>query len=216
MFLAAFIGVVALPHASVPYAPTAATLAVPAMEVLMNHMQPSFRTCPFDLFGSQHPISSPPYPQTTQPLLSLPPFPQGGRHVRLGRETAAAFLDMQSAARNEDDVYLGAISGFRTLNHQSWLYDKALAKYRSAAIAGQWVAPPGFSEHHTGLALDIGDLDVPLANVEISFERTRAYRWLTENAHRFDFELSFPKRNDAGTPTMFYEPWHWRFVGLCP
>ena len=125
-----------------------------------------------------------------------------------------AFLEMQTAARNEADVHLGAISGYRTLEHQRWLYDRAVAKYGSAAIARQWVRPPGYSEHHTGLALDIGDLDVPQANVEISFERTRAYRWLTENAPRFNFELSFPEGHHADT--VSYEPWHWRFVGLCP
>ena len=73
-----------------------------------------------------------------------------------------------------------------------------------------WVAPPGYSEHHTGLALDIGDLDHPETDVEVSFEETPAFEWLKNNADRFGFELSFPVGNPQG---VSYEPWHWRFVG---
>jgi D-alanyl-D-alanine carboxypeptidase len=72
------------------------------------------------------------------------------------------------------------------------------------------VAPPGHSEHHTGWALDLGDADAPETDVEPSFEKTKAFSWMTENASRFDFELSFPRDNVQG---VSHEPWHWRFVG---
>ena len=58
-------------------------------------------------------------------------------------------------------------------------------------------------------ALDIGDGDVG-ANLTESFEETRAFQWLEQNAPYYSFELSFPRGNEQG---VSYEPWHWRYVG---
>jgi D-alanyl-D-alanine carboxypeptidase len=71
-------------------------------------------------------------------------------------------------------------------------------------------APPGYSEHHTGYAIDIGDGSAPSSNLSPDFEKTAAYRWLEQNGAQFGFELSFPPNNPQG---VSYEPWHWRFVG---
>ena len=71
-------------------------------------------------------------------------------------------------------------------------------------------APPGFSEHHTGYAVDIGDADVPDANLSVAFEETAAFEWLEVNGPRYGFELSFEEGNEQGVQ---YEPWHWRFIG---
>lgn len=65
-------------------------------------------------------------------------------------------------------------------------------------------AAPGFSEHHTGRAIDIGTVDSPV--LEEEFENTSAYRWLQANAQRFGFQLSYPRGNAAG---IIFEPWHW-------
>jgi D-alanyl-D-alanine carboxypeptidase len=66
------------------------------------------------------------------------------------------------------------------------------------------IAAPGYSEHHTGRAIDIGSPDVlPL---EEAFSNTRAFAWLIGHAHEFGFTLSFPKQNPHG---FVYEPWHW-------
>ena len=66
-------------------------------------------------------------------------------------------------------------------------------------------APPGFSEHHTGYALDICDETLTL---DESFASTKAYAWLQMNARAYNFELSFPERGKVA-----FEPWHWRFEG---
>ena len=66
-------------------------------------------------------------------------------------------------------------------------------------------APPGFSEHHTGYALDICDDTLVL---DESFASTEAYRWLQDNARAFNFEMSFPESGQVA-----FEPWHWRFEG---
>ena len=71
-------------------------------------------------------------------------------------------------------------------------------------------APPGYSEHSTGFALDLGDAETPQANLQEDFEATPAFYWLQSNAHRFHFQLSFPRGNRQG---VSYEPWHWRFEG---
>ena len=71
-------------------------------------------------------------------------------------------------------------------------------------------APPGYSEHSTGFALDLGDGDSPETNLSEDFEQTRAFRWLQDHAARYHFILSFPEGNPQG---VSYEPWHWRFEG---
>jgi D-alanyl-D-alanine carboxypeptidase len=77
-------------------------------------------------------------------------------------------------------------------------------------VAARWVARPGHSEHHTGLAVDLGDESSPECDIEPPFEGTGAFHWLCQNAGCFGFELSFPRNNACGVD---YEPWHWRFVG---
>ena len=69
-------------------------------------------------------------------------------------------------------------------------------------------AAPGFSEHHTGCALDITTSGYDA--LEESFEKSPAFDWLNGNASRFGFSLSFPRGNPAG---IAYEPWHWKYSG---
>lgn len=130
--------------------------------------------------------------------------------IKLRSAAANAFLEMEEAARR-DGVILRAISGFRSEQDQEYLFFK-IKEQRGQANEerAQVSAPPGYSEHHTGYAIDIGDGDVPATDVMQSFENTRAFKWLQANASSYSFELSFPKNNPQG---VAYEPWHWRFVG---
>ncbi|WP_297085340.1 D-alanyl-D-alanine carboxypeptidase family protein [Thermoleptolyngbya sp. C42_A2020_037] len=142
-------------------------------------------------------------PDTLSPVL-----PNGS--VLLRDAAAEHFLAMVRAARAER-VRLVPLSGFRSVEEQTYLFFTLKAKRSlSAQERAQVSAPPGYSEHHTGYAVDIGDGDRPDTDLEIDFDQTAAYRWLTANAARFGFELSFPKNNAQG---VSYEPWHWRFVG---
>ncbi len=68
-------------------------------------------------------------------------------------------------------------------------------------------AAPGFSEHHSGRAIDISTPDS--APMETEFEQTRAFEWLLENARQYDFRLSYPRNNRH---RIAYEPWHWLFT----
>ena len=130
--------------------------------------------------------------------------------IRMRSSAAAKFQQMQAAARAEG-VILTAISGFRTTNSQNQLFFGVKEqRVQNAAKRAEVSAPPGYSEHHTGYAVDIGDGKAPSTNVNPEFENTAAFRWLEQNAARYSFELSFPRDNPQG---ISYEPWHWRFVG---
>lgn len=134
----------------------------------------------------------------------------GHNGVRLRRSAAQRFLAMADAAR-ADGVYLQAGSGFRTIEDQQRLFfDLKAQRGQRAAERAEVSAPPGYSEHHTGYAVDILDANRSDTNLSVSFEQTPAFQWLQENSARYSFELSFPRDNPRG---ISYEPWHWRFVG---
>ena len=65
-------------------------------------------------------------------------------------------------------------------------------------------AIPGFSEHHTGHAIDLSTTECPPLSEE--FELTPAFEWLQKNAKTYQFSMSFPRSNNRG---VSYEPWHW-------
>ena len=133
---------------------------------------------------------------------------RSSRTVKLLPSAAAAFRKMQAAAQLQG-VGITPISGYRGFDLQKYLFDKKVKKLGRPELAARWVAPPGYSEHHTGLALDVGDPSTPKCDALPCFEKTRTYHWLTKNAARFGFELSFHEAEGH----IQFEPWHWRFVG---
>jgi zinc D-Ala-D-Ala carboxypeptidase len=130
--------------------------------------------------------------------------------IRLRNPAATKFQQMQAAARAEG-IILTAISGFRTTEDQDRLFFGVKEqRVQNATKRAEVSAPPGYSEHHTGYAVDIGDAAAPSTDLNPEFESTAAFAWLQKNAPRYSFELSFPRNNPQG---ISYEPWHWRFVG---
>ena len=130
------------------------------------------------------------------------------------REAAAKmFITMQAKAK-KDGVYLFPMSGFRDYQRQHDLFfHGARLKNQSKEKRSLVCAPPGYSEHHTGYSLDIGDGSFVREEMAIdtTFKKTASYKWLVKNAGRFHFEMSFPE--DKRERRIAYEPWHWRFVG---
>ena len=110
---------------------------------------------------------------------------------------------MKKAAAH-DGIELVAISGFRSVVRQTEIIREKLAKGESIGDILRFVAAPGYSEHHTGRAIDIGSPDH--GELDEDFARTRAFRWLKARARHFGFTLSFPRGNPHG---IGYEPWHW-------
>jgi len=143
------------------------------------------------------------------PVEDLMAITADGR-LRLRKIAAIKFQQMVNAAQR-DGVVLVPLSAFRTLADQEYLFFEIKAQRGQVATKRAEVsAPPGYSEHHTGYAVDIGDGYVPAVDFSPEFENTAAFKWLEENAAYYSFELSFPRDNPQG---ISYEPWHWRFVG---
>lgn len=143
------------------------------------------------------------------PASELEPVTADGSIV-LRQAAAEKFLEMVDAAA-ADGVNLVPLSGFRSIDEQDDVFfDVKAERGQGATTRAEVSAPPGYSEHHTGYAIDIGDEYYPDADLKTSFENTSAFKWLQENAAYYSFELSFPKGNPQG---VSYEPWHWRFVG---
>ncbi len=148
-------------------------------------------------------------PHSEAPAADLAPISADGR-LRMRKAAAQQFQAMQQAARSAG-VILVPISAFRSVKEQEQLFFGVSAqRNQTPAQRAALSAPPGYSEHHTGYAADIGDGAVPATNLNANFEKTKAYDWLSKNAAKYSFELSFPKDNVQG---VNYEPWHWRFVG---
>ncbi|MEO0868034.1 MAG: D-alanyl-D-alanine carboxypeptidase family protein [Cyanobacteria bacterium J06642_11] len=130
--------------------------------------------------------------------------------VKLQPEVAQTVETMMAQAQAAG-VGLGVISGFRSLEDQQYLFfDLKAERGQTAQTRAEVSAPPGYSEHHTGYAVDFVDLDQPSTDLIAAFEQTQAFRWLEDNAPYYGFEMSFPKGNDQN---VAYEPWHWRYVG---
>ncbi len=147
------------------------------------------------------------YPEA--PASELVPISSDGR-TRMRKAAAQKFLEMAQAARRQG-VILVPVSAFRSIKEQQQLFFAVSAQRNQSPEERAAVsAPPGYSEHHTGYAVDIGDGAAPATNVNPNFEHTKAFQWLQANAARFSFEMSFPKDNLQG---VSYEPWHWRYVG---
>jgi zinc D-Ala-D-Ala carboxypeptidase len=148
-------------------------------------------------------------PYQEAPESELKPITPDGR-IRMRQAAAEDFLQMQASAR-EAGVILTSISGFRSVQEQNRLFfEIKQQRNQEARKRAEVSAPPGYSEHHTGYAIDIGDGRSPGTNLSVSFEKTAAFQWLQNNANRYSFELSFPLNNPQG---VSYEPWHWRYVG---
>ena len=116
---------------------------------------------------------------------------------------------MQDDAEKEG-IYLVFLSGYRSikLQRQIFYYLKSI-RNQIASERARVSAPPGYSEHSTGFAIDIGDANAREADFEVSFENTSAFQWLKNNAAKYHFRLSFDKKQTS----VDYEPWHWRYEG---
>jgi len=119
---------------------------------------------------------------------------------------AAAAWEAMSAAALADGVSLRIVSAFRDVERQTGIVRAKLARGLPLQDILCVSAPPGYSEHHSGEALDLTTGGV--APLEPEFENTAAFRWLSHNAGKFGFVLSYPANNPQG---YAYEPWHWRF-----
>lgn len=143
----------------------------------------------------------PPYAVATEVALAEVGA-DGQRHL-LVPGAARAWQAMRDAAR-DDGIVLEIVSAFRTLEDQAQIIRDKLARRMSMDRILMLSAPPGYSEHHSGCAVDINTPGcVPR---EEPFEETEAFAWLQRHAPRHGFRMSYPRGNALG---FIYEPWHW-------
>jgi D-alanyl-D-alanine carboxypeptidase len=147
----------------------------------------------------------------------LRPYPEasglvaadGGNPPKLlAGEAARRWQELRRAAAG-DGIGLILVSGFRSVDRQRELIEAKLKKGDELNKILQVLAAPGYSQHHTGLALDIGtgtNIDVTEA-----FEHTDAFAWLSLHAGEYGFMMPYPRGNQYG---FVYEPWHWALETL--
>ncbi len=142
--------------------------------------------------------------------LVMPNVKRGGSGVKMRKEAAEALERMFTAAKEEENYTLLAISGYRSYQTQNNIYRR---KVKNAGVrqANLLVALPGTSEHQLGLAMDVGCKNN--TGLTGSFGKLPEGKWVAENCYRFGFIIRY-KAEWTETTGYAYEPWHIRYVGV--
>jgi len=127
-----------------------------------------------------------------------------GKEVSVHARVWPFLKDMLREAER-DDIDLMVLSGYRSFAEQASLKGEYLQTYGSGA--NQFSADQGYSEHQLGTAVDFTTKETG-GNLDL-LENTETFTWLTRNAYKYGFVMSYPENNEY----YEYEPWHWRFVG---
>jgi D-alanyl-D-alanine carboxypeptidase len=117
------------------------------------------------------------------------------------------FLSRLLSDAEQAGVQIYVKSGYRSFGEQKSLKSAYSVMY-GAGTANMFSADQGYSEHQLGTTIDF--ITSGLGGNLTGFDTTHTYEWLTQNAYRYGFILSYPKNNGY----YIYEPWHWRFVGI--
>ena len=127
------------------------------------------------------------------------------------------------AAAKEAGFNMQLCSAYRTVEKSAELYQRKVNQYigygyseaDAKVEAAKWVAPPGTSEHHTGLAMDLVSSDYwnYYSDLEHDYEKFDSFKWMYEHCAEFGFILRYPKDKQDITG-ITYEPWHYRYVGI--
>ena len=151
-------------------------------------------------------------------LLGHLPYPEASKNelilfspnIYVHKDIYENFKEMQLIAAQRG-ISLQLLSGYRSIDLQREIFYKNKSIRNQTAIErSRDSAPPGYSEHSTGYAIDVGDGNYPDTHFEVEFEQTPAFKWMKRFGPKYHFVLSFPPNNKQG---VTYEPWHWRFEG---
>lgn len=124
---------------------------------------------------------------------------------------AARALEELFAGALEDGITLYATSGFRSYSTQKAIFERKLESMSERA-ANSSVAKPGYSEHQTGLAMDVEGLSSLGIGLVDDFGETPEGKWLAQNCHEYGYIIRYPK-GKTNITGYIYEPWHIRYVG---
>ena len=128
------------------------------------------------------------------------------------RPEAARALEALFAGAAEDGITLYATSGFRSYSTQKAIFDRKAAE-RGEQTANRSVAKPGYSEHQTGLAMDIEGETTLGTGLTAAFGESPEGIWVAEHCYEYGFIIRYPKDKTSITGYI-YEPWHIRYVGI--
>ena len=137
--------------------------------------------------------------------------PLKDRHVLMNQEAYLACREMFLAAKSFGMRGVYITSAFRDYTKQDSLYSSYLSKNNNQPVTPTLVAPPGESEHQTGLAIDLEILP-DFAPEGLDLEFTDQGKWYLENCWYYGFILRYPA-NKTHITNVVYEPWHFRYVG---
>ena len=126
--------------------------------------------------------------------------------MKLVKSAKDSLEKMIESAKN-DGYTIRVMSSYRSYNYQVNLYNRYVNTDGKEA-ADTYSARPGFSEHQTGLCVDIDDSKINYTN----FEKSESFKWMQENAHLYGFILRYPEDKTEITGYT-YESWHYRYVG---
>jgi len=155
------------------------------------------------LVNRQHTISGDYTPEVRKAKVS-------GASQSMNGAAATALEEMFKAAKEESNISLAAVSGYRGFRKQDILYSRKKQSIGSAK-ADMLVAMPGTSEHQLGMAMDISQNGSSRLNA--NFGKTKGGLWISENAHRFGYIVRYQLGYEDITGYS-YEPWHVRYVGI--
>lgn len=158
------------------------------------------------LVNKQHPLC----PVGYAPEVRAVAVPSAGSEQYLRPEAAERLEAMHQASLDETGLGFLLASGYRSYDAQVSTYGYWV-ELDGQAVADTYSARPGYSEHQTGLAMDVVDLD-NACNGEACFGSTAEGLWIAENAWRFGFIVRYPDGHEA-TTGYIWEPWHLRYVG---
>ena len=157
-------------------------------------------------------------PATYARLQGLPLHPEARTLVSVGPDIyqrdqrllppAAAAWRAMAAAVAADGVELQLVSAFRPVDYQAVILRRKLDQGQTIDDVLRSSAAPGYSEHHSGRAVDLAAPGYPV--LEEEFERSAAFAWLSQRATEFGFRMTYPRGNPHG---VAYEPWHWTWRG---
>ncbi len=127
-------------------------------------------------------------------------------YTSIRRDAYDDFVEMKKEMA-KNDLYIVAVSGYRSYSYQERLYNKYV-RIDGMENADRYSARAGFSEHQTGLAIDVSNGKLPYT----SFEKTKEFTWMINNCYKYGFILRYPKDKENITGYI-YESWHFRYVG---
>ncbi len=127
------------------------------------------------------------------------------RKVYLHPKARKAWLKMQKAAAQEG-IKLQIVSAYRSLSYQKQLIENKRKQGQTLSQILRVNTLPGFSQHHTGCAIDITANNAAVLTAE--FDQSQAFVWLQKHGKNYGFSMTYPQNNTTG---ICYEPWHWYY-----